>query len=151
MWLALLQYLLYCSSLKLSLQYLWGLPIYVHSYYKSYLGETFSFSFLPNINKNSYSTVYSHLENRRDTHLNVTLILQSGKTKRSSILLFKMYLFIYFWLCWIFIAGQAFLYWQLAGGTLKLQCVGFSLSGFSCCRVRALGHAGFSSCGTWGQ
>ena len=44
-------------------------------------------------------------------------------------------------------------------------CVGFSLvavssvalscsmwtycSGFTCCRTQALGHAGFSSCGTW--
>ena len=55
--------------------------------------------------------------------------------------------FVYFWLCWILIAVQAFLSLRNMRTTLYLPCVGFSLhgSGFSCCRARALGHSGFSS------
>ena len=33
--------------------------------------------------------------------------------------------------------------------TLWLWCQGFNCGGFSCCRARTLGSAGFSSCGSW--
>ena len=35
--------------------------------------------------------------------------------------------FLYFWLCWVFVAMWAFLWLQQAGSTLKLWCLGFSL------------------------
>ena len=34
-----------------------------------------------------------------------------------------------FWLCWVIIAGQAFLWLQGEGATLQLRCTGFSLQG----------------------
>ena len=42
-------------------------------------------------------------------------------------LLINYSLFIYFWLCWIFIAVQAFLWLQQMGATLQLWCSHFSL------------------------
>ena len=36
-------------------------------------------------------------------------------------------LFIYLWLCWVFIAAQAFLQLRQAGATLQLWSAGFSL------------------------
>ena len=44
-----------------------------------------------------------------------------------------IYLF-YFWLCWVFIAAQAFsLVVVNRGAALWLQCMGLYCSGFSCC------------------
>ena len=40
---------------------------------------------------------------------------------------FFSFLLIYFWLCWLFIATQAFLQLWQVGATLQLQSVGFSL------------------------
>ena len=42
-----------------------------------------------------------------------------------------LFRFIYFWLCWVFVAAQAFLWLQQAGAPLQLQCTGFSLRGAS--------------------
>ena len=39
----------------------------------------------------------------------------------------KIILFMYFWLCWVFIAVWAFLLSQQAESTLSFWCVGFSL------------------------
>ena len=50
---------------------------------------------------------------------------------------FNVVLFIYFWLCWIFVAVQVF---------LSLQRTGFSSCGSSCCGAWAPGLVGFSSC-----
>ena len=36
-------------------------------------------------------------------------------------------LFIYFWLCWVFVAAQSFLQLQRVGATLQLRWVGFLL------------------------
>ena len=46
--------------------------------------------------------------------------------------------FIYFWLCWVFIAAQA---------TLQLWCEGFSLHWLLL--LQSTGSLGFSGCGTW--
>ena len=35
--------------------------------------------------------------------------------------------YIYFWLCWVFIAVRAFLELKRVGTTLELRCMGFSL------------------------
>lgn len=57
--------------------------------YKTFLGKTFSFSLLLNINKNFYSLIYSHLENMRDTCLKMTLTLiwEVERLKKSQFLL----------------------------------------------------------------
>ena len=69
-----------------------------------------------------------------------------------------MYLF---WLCWIFIAAQAFLQLRRAGSTLSLWCMSFSSQwllllwstgsgarGLSTCGSQAPEHR-LSSCGAW--
>ena len=48
--------------------------------------------------------------------------------------------FIYFWLCWVFIAAQA---------TLQLRCEGFSLHWLLL--LQSTGSPGFSGCGTWAR
>ena len=50
--------------------------------------------------------------------------------------------FIYFWLCWIFVAAQTF---------LQLWCLGFSLQWFLLLQSTGSRHTGFSSCGMWAQ
>ena len=65
-----------------------------------------------------------------------------------------MYLFIYcFWLCWVFMAVQAFLYLWGAGASLELWCAVFSLQWLRLLWSMALGHAGFStySTSTWAE
>ena len=58
----------------------------------------------------------------------------------------KKNLFIYLWLSWIFIALLGFLQLQWAGATFCCGAGASRCSGFSCCRARALRHAGPSSC-----
>ena len=72
-----------------------------------------------------------------------------NKVHKTSI--FFIILFIYFSLCWVFIAAQAFLCLQRVEATLKLQWVGFSLQWLLLLQTWALGHVGFSSCDMWAQ
>ena len=78
-----------------------------------------------------------------------------GSLLPCSVFLFKFYLFIYiyFWLCWVFVA--AFLLWR-AGSALQLQFKGFSLWRLLLLWAWALGArasvisaCGLSSWGTW--
>ena len=63
--------------------------------------------------------------------------------------LFKiLYLFVYFWLCWVFAAGHGFSLNAAGGAALWLRCRDFSLRCFSCCGARVLKHR-LSSCGAW--
>ena len=70
------------------------------------------------------------------------------------------YLFIYFWLCWVFVAAWGLSLVTVSGGYSSLWCAGFSLrwllllrslisrcTGFSSCGSRALERR-LSSCGT---
>ena len=70
-----------------------------------------------------------------------------------------VYLFIYFWLCWVFVAVRGLSLVAASGGYSSLQCAGFSLrwllslwstgsrrAGFCSCGTRALEHK-LSSCG----
>ena len=60
-------------------------------------------------------------------HANVFIFFKwFGEFSFSSIFFLKNN-FIYFWLCWVFIAVWAFLLSQQAESTLSLWCVGFSL------------------------
>ena len=53
---------------------------------------------------------------------------------------FLINLFIYFWLCWVFIpACVGFLQLWRAGATLRCGVRASHCGGFSCCRARALG------------
>ena len=58
-----------------------------------------------------------------------------------------IHLFIYFWLCWVFTAVQAFLWLQRAGASLPCGALAYHGRGFSC-GAQALGGTRFSSCGT---
>ena len=75
----------------------------------------------------------------------------------------KVILFIYFWVCLVFVAAWAFLQLWGAEATLQLQCTGFSLRwllllrstgnrtcGFSSCNSQFLKHS-LNSCGSWAQ
>ena len=54
--------------------------------------------------------------------------------------------FIYFWLCWVFVAARGFSLWQ-AGLSSGCGAWASHCGGFSCYRARALEHR-LSSCGT---
>ena len=73
----------------------------------------------------------------------------------------NLVLFIYFWLCWVFVAARGLSLVATSGVCSVLRCVGFSLQwllllwstgsrhvGFSSCRSRALERR-LSSCGAW--
>ena len=61
------------------------------------------------------------------------------------------YSFIYFWLCWVFIAAHGLSLVAASGGYSSLWCAGFSLLWLLLLRSTGSRHVGFSSCGTWAQ
>ena len=65
--------------------------------------------------------------------------------------LFKIYLFIYFWLCWVFTAVQAFLCLQQMGVLSSCSPRASHCGGFSCCGARAVGRGGsaVAALGLW--
>ena len=54
--------------------------------------------------------------------------------------------FVYFWLCWVFAAAQAFL--ELCRAGLRSSCSEQTYRSGSCCRAQAVG---LSSCGSWAR
>ena len=58
-------------------------------------------------------------------------------------------LFIYFWLCWVFVAVCRLSLVAVSRGYSSLWCAGFSLSWLLLLRSTGSRRAGFSSCGTW--
>ena len=60
-------------------------------------------------------------------------------------------IYIYFWLCWVFIAVCKLPLVGTRGGYSLLQCAGFSLRWLLLLRSTGSRHVGFSSCGTWAQ
>ena len=60
-------------------------------------------------------------------------------------------LFIYFWLCWVFIAECGLSLVVASGGYSSLQCAGFSLQWPLLLRSTGPRRAGFGSCGTRAQ
>ena len=67
------------------------------------------------------------------------------------IFLIDLYLFIYFCLCWVFVAAHGFSLLVASGGYSSLRCAGFSLQWLLLLRSTGSKHVGFSSCGTWAQ
>ena len=62
-----------------------------------------------------------------------------------------IYLFIYFWLCWVFVAARGLSLVAVSGGYSSLWCMGFSLQWLLSLRSTGSRCAGFSSCSTWAQ
>ena len=60
-----------------------------------------------------------------------------------------MYLFIYFWLLWVFVAVRGLSLVAASGGYSSLWCMGFSLQWLLLLWSTGSRHAGFSSCGSW--
>ena len=60
-------------------------------------------------------------------------------------------LFIYFWLCWVFVAACRLSLVAASGGCSSLWCVGFSLRWLLLLWSTGSRRTGFSSCGTWAQ
>ena len=59
--------------------------------------------------------------------------------------------FIYFWLCWAFVAALGFSLVAASGGYSSLRCVGFSLWWLLLLQSSGSRCTGFSSCGTQAQ
>ena len=56
-------------------------------------------------------------------------------------------LFIYFWLRWVFVAVHRLSLATVSGDySFTVVCGLLIVGDFSCCRILALEHAGFSSC-----
>ena len=62
-----------------------------------------------------------------------------------------MYVCMYVWLRWVFIAARGLSLVVTSGGYSSLRCVGFSMWWLLLLRSTGSRHAGFSSCGTWAQ
>ena len=62
-----------------------------------------------------------------------------------------IYLFIYFWLRWVFIAARELSLVAASGAYSSLWCAGFSLRWFLWLRSTGSRHMGFSSCGMRAQ
>ena len=59
-----------------------------------------------------------------------------------------MHLFVYFWLCRVFVAARGLSLVAVSGGSSSLRCAGFSLWWLLLLRSTGSRRAGFSSCGT---
>ena len=64
---------------------------------------------------------------------------------------FIYFLFIYFWLCWVFIAVYGLSLVVASGGYSSLRCAGFSLWWLLLLQSMGSRRVGFSSCGTRAQ
>ena len=60
-------------------------------------------------------------------------------------------LFIYFWLCWVFVAARGLSLVAESRGYSLLQCTGFSLQWLLSLWSTGCRRVGFRSCGTWAQ
>ena len=60
-------------------------------------------------------------------------------------------LFIYFWLCWVFVAARELSLVVASRGYSLLRCTGFSLRWLLLLWSTGSRRMGFSSCGTWVQ
>ena len=64
---------------------------------------------------------------------------------------FLIYKFIYFWLCWVFIAACRLSLLAVSGVYSLLRCAGFSLRWVLLLQSTGSRHVSFSSCGTQAQ
>ena len=106
-------------------------------------------SFIPNNSKLETSILETSEWENKLVHL-CNGMLHSNVKKKGSILFLKriIYLFIYFWLRWVFVAARRLSLAVASGGYSSLQCVGFSLWWLLLLWSMGSRHMGFSSCGT---
>ena len=87
-------------------------------------------------------------------HLLLHWGLQNDDSNCHSVFVFFfnfIYLFIYFWLCWVSVAAHRFYLVVGSGGYSSLRCTGFSLRWLLLLRSMGSRRTGFSSCGTRAQ
>ena len=73
------------------------------------------------------------------------------QAKQGSNIFFFKFIYLFFGCVGSLLLCTGFSLAVESGGYSSFWCAGFSWGGFSCCRARALGRAGFSSCGTRAQ
>ena len=66
-------------------------------------------------------------------------------------LIYLFILFIYFWLCWVFVAARGLSLVAASEGHSPLQCAGLSLPWPLLLQSTGSRRADFSSCGMWAQ
>ena len=74
-----------------------------------------------------------------------------GQARFYYLFIFKIYLFIYLWLCWVFVAVRGLSLVAVCGASSRLWCTGFSLQWLLLLQSTGSRCAGFSSCGTRAQ
>ena len=79
------------------------------------------------------------------------LTIPPNPTALNKLYFFKINLFIYFWLRWVFIAIHGPPLVVASGGHSSLWCAGLSLRWLLLLRSTGSRHAGFRSCGTRAQ
>ena len=62
---------------------------------------------------------------------------------------FIYFIYVYFWLCWVFVAVHGLSLVAVNGGYSSLRHVGFSLWWLLLLWSTSSRHTGFSSCGAW--
>ena len=62
-----------------------------------------------------------------------------------------MYVCMYVWLLWVFLAARGLSLVEVSGGYSSLRSAGFSLQWLLLLRSMGSRHVGFSSCGTQAQ
>ena len=67
------------------------------------------------------------------------------------VFIYFLNLFIYFWLCWVFIAVRGLSLVAVSRGYSSLWCAGFSLRWLLLLQSTGSRRMGFSSCSTWAQ
>ena len=83
--------------------------------------------------------------------LSMHLFIYLFKVDRMCFFFKYIYLFIYFWLHWVFIAARGLSLVVASGGYSLLWCAGFSLWWLLLLQSTGSRRAGFGSCGTWAQ
>ena len=86
-----------------------------------------------------------------NVHLNATYHTRIKKMHFSFFKFFKINLFIYFWLRWVFVAARGLSLVAVSGGLSLLRCVGFSLQWLLLLQSMGSRHTGFSSCSMQAQ
>ena len=82
---------------------------------------------------------------------NMIALIKSAEIGLSELYFFKKILFIYFWLCWVFVAAGGLSLVAASGGYSSLWCAGFSLQWLLLLQSTGSRCAGFSSCGAQAQ
>ena len=80
------------------------------------------------------------------------LLIKSSFFKKKTLTPWFFFLkFIYFWLCWVFIAARRLSLVGVSRGYSSLQCAGLALWWLLFLRSTGSRRVGFSSCSTWAQ